>query len=59
MLGIIFPAACYMKLGPVNYDFGDVGWRGRVPNWYYGAGAITFGLGAWGASLMGGYMLMQ
>ena len=34
LLGIIFPAACYMRLGPVNYDFGDLGWMGRVPNWY-------------------------
>ncbi|GMH66195.1 hypothetical protein TrRE_jg11347 [Triparma retinervis] len=58
LLGIIFPAACYMRLGPVNYDFGDVGWRGRVPNWYYGACAIVFGLGAWGVSFVGGYNLM-
>ncbi|GMI36460.1 hypothetical protein TrCOL_g9552 [Triparma columacea] len=58
LLGIIFPAACYMRLGPVNYDFGDLGWMGRVPNWYFGFFAIAFGVGAWGVSFVGGYDLM-
>ena len=55
LLGFIFPALSYMKLGPVNSDFADVAcFRRTVPNQVFCACTIMFGVIAWFISVVGG-----
>ncbi|GMI14382.1 hypothetical protein TrLO_g2410 [Triparma laevis f. longispina] len=53
-LGVILPAFIYLKLKPVNTDFGEIGFCGMVPNHWYAMAVIVFGVVAWTCSVWSG-----
>ena len=60
ILSAIIPSYIYLRLGPVNQDFGDVAIFGKYsPNAIFGVVIIVFGVGSFCFSVTSGVMLVS